>query len=399
MKKEKEKKEKKDKKGTGGHAEESVNVVNQAGSSEETTEETSAKKPKKGKKRIFIILGIAIVVLVIGLIYRWISLGYETTDNAQIDADIIPVRSSVSGYVQEVLFLDNQWVVKGAVLVLINDQEFVARVAQAEAALENAKANLIAVRNNSNASDLNANAAFLSSETTAQNIDVASARLSKVQEDFSRIKNMYASKAATKSEFDAVQAELAVAQAQYKAAKNQYKASSAQSDGVKSQAVGQKSLIALAEALVKQRNAELTLAKTQLGYTVVKAPCSGIVSRRSVDNGQFITTGTPICSAIDNTSLWVTANFKETQIENMKPGQKVKVEIDAYPDMDLEGVLDSYIGATGSKFSLLPPDNSTGNFVKIVQRVPVKIKFKKLTKQQQMILFPGLSVYVSVKTK
>ena len=83
----------------------------------------------------------------------------------------------------------------------------------------------------------------------------------------------------------------------------------------------------------------------------------------------------------------------------MKPGQKVKVEIDAYPDMDLEGVLDSYIGATGSKFSLLPPDNSTGNFVKIVQRVPVKIKFKKLTKQQQMILFPGLSVYVSVKTK
>jgi len=396
MKKEK---EKKDKTGAEGHAEEPTNVVNQAESSEEINEESSAKKPKKGKKRIFIILGIAIVVLVIGLIYRWMSLGSETTDNAQIDADIIPVRASVSGYVQEVLFLDNQWVEKGEVLVLINDQEFVARVAQAEAALENAKANLIAVRNNSNASDLNANAAFLSSETTAQNIDVASARLSKVQEDFKRIKNMYASKAATKSEFDAVQAELAVAQAQYKAAKNQYKASSAQSDGVKSQAVGQKSLIALAEALVKQRNAELTLAKTQLGYTVVKAPCSGIVSRRSVDNGQFITTGTPICSAIDNTSLWVTANFKETQIENMKPGQLVKVEIDAYPDMDLEGVLDSYIGATGSKFSLLPPDNSTGNFVKIVQRVPVKIKFKKLTKQQQMILFPGLSAYVSVKTK
>lgn len=396
MKKEKEQKEKKRK---DGHDEVLTDNRPLEASEAMDADAAVAKKPKKGKKRIFIILGVATVVILIGLIYRWMSLGYETTDNAQIDADIIPVRSSVSGYVQDVLFKDNQWVEQGDVLVILDDQEFVARVVQAEAALENAKANLIAVKNNSNASDLNANAAFLSSETTAQNIDVASARLSKVQEDFKRIKNMFASKAATKAEMDAVDAELAVAQAQYKAAKNQYKASSAQSDGVKSQAIGQKSLIALAEALVKQRTAELTLANTQLSYTVVKAPCSGVVSRRGVDNGQFITAGTPICSTIDNTTLWVTANFKETQISKMKPGQIVTVKIDAYPEMELEGIMDSYIGATGAKFSLLPPDNSTGNFVKIVQRIPVKIKFKKLTKQQQMILFPGLSAYVSVTTK
>jgi membrane fusion protein (multidrug efflux system) len=210
---------------------------------------------------------------------------------------------------------------------------------------------------------------------------------------------MYASKAATKAELDAIEAELAVAEAQFKAATNQYKASSAQSAGVKSQATGQKSMIALAEAVVKQRIAELSLAKTQLGYTIVKAPCDGLVSKRSVDQGQFVTVGTPVCSAIDNTTLWVTANFKETQIEHIKLNQSVAVKIDAYPSLRITGKVDSYIGATGAKFSLLPPDNSTGNFVKIVQRVPVRIKLIGLTAEQRALLLPGLSAFVSVSVK
>jgi len=288
---------------------------------------------------------------------------------------------------------------KGDILLIINDDEFQARVLQAEAALENAKANLVAVKNNADAGDLNASAAFLSSETTAQNIDVAKTRLNKIKEDYKRIKNMYTSKAATKAELDAIEAELAVAESQFKAATNQYKASSAQSAGVKSQATGQKSLIALAEALVKQRSAELSLAKTQLGYTIVKAPCDGLVSKRSVDQGQFVTVGTPVCSAIDNTTLWVTANFKETQIEHIKLNQPVAVKIDAYPSLSISGKVDSYIGATGAKFSLLPPDNSTGNFVKIVQRVPVRIKLTGLTAEQRALLLPGLSAFVSVSVK
>jgi membrane fusion protein (multidrug efflux system) len=336
---------------------------------------------------------------VIGVFFYIRSKGFETTDNAQIDADIIPIRTSVSGYVKEVRFTDNTMVKKGDTLLLINDDEFQARVLQAEAALENAKANLVAVKNNADAGDLNASAAFLSSETTAQNIDVARTRLNKIKEDYKRIKNMYASKAATKAELDAIEAELAVAESQFKAATNQYKASSAQSAGVKSQATGQKSMIALAEALVKQRSAELSLAKTQLGYTIVKAPCDGIVSKRSVDQGQFVTVGTPVCSAIDNTTLWVTANFKETQIEHIKLNQTVAVNIDAYPSLNITGKVDSYIGATGAKFSLLPPDNSTGNFVKIVQRVPVRIKLTGLTAEERALLLPGLSAFVSVSVK
>ena len=360
--------------------------------------EDSTKKTGK-RKRLLIIGSILGLALIIGVFFYIRSKGFETTDNAQIDADIIPIRTSVSGYVKEVRFTDNTMVKKGDTLLIINDDEFQARVLQAEAALENAKANLVAVKNNADAGDLNASAAFLSSETTAQNIDVAKTRLNKIKEDYKRIKNMYASKAATKAELDAIEAELAVAEAQFKAATNQYKASSAQSAGVKSQATGQKSMIALAEALVKQRSAELSLAKTQLGYTIVKAPCDGLVSKRSVDQGQFVTVGTPVCSAIDNTTLWVTANFKETQIEHIKMNQTVEVNIDAYPSLSITGKVDSYIGATGAKFSLLPPDNSTGNFVKIVQRVPVRIKLIGLTAEQRALLLPGLSAFVSVSVK
>jgi membrane fusion protein (multidrug efflux system) len=360
--------------------------------------EDSTKKTGKRKRLIIVgcMLGLA---LMIGVFFYIRSKGFETTDNAQIDADIIPIRTSVSGYVKEVRFTDNTMVKKGDTLLIINDDEFQARVLQAEAALENAKANLVAVKNNADAGDLNASAAFLSSETTAQNIDVAKTRLNKIKEDYKRIKNMYASKAATKAELDAIEAELAVAESQFKAATNQYKASSAQSAGVKSQATGQKSMIALAEALVKQRSAELSLAKTQLGYTIVKAPCDGLVSKRSVDQGQFVTVGTPVCSTIDNTTLWVTANFKETQIEHIKMNQTVAVKIDAYPSLNITGKVDSYIGATGAKFSLLPPDNSTGNFVKIVQRVPVRIKLTGLTAEQRALLLPGLSAFVSVSVK
>ena len=360
--------------------------------------EDSTKKTGK-RKRLLIIGSILGLALIVGVFFYIRSKGFETTDNAQIDADIIPIRTSVSGYVKEVRFTDNTMVKKGDTLLIINDDEFQARVLQAEAALENAKANLVAVKNNADAGDLNASAAFLSSETTAQNIDVAKTRLNKIKEDYKRIKNMYASKAATKAELDAIEAELAVAEAQFKAATNQYKASSAQSAGVKSQATGQKSMIALAEALVKQRSAELSLAKTQLGYTIVKAPCDGLVSKRSVDQGQFVTVGTPVCSAIDNTTLWVTANFKETQIEHIKMNQTVAVKIDAYPSLRITGKVDSYIGATGAKFSLLPPDNSTGNFVKIVQRVPVRIKLIGLTAEQRALLLPGLSAFVSVSVK
>lgn len=364
---------------------------------ENTTNSTSENTKKGGKKKI--IFGVLALAFIGTIAFFMLGGNVESTDNAQLDADIIPIRSSVSGYIKTIHFEDNQIVKKGQILITIDDTELKTKVAQAEAALANAQANVMAVKSNAKASDFNASASVFSTETTVENTNSAKARLTKVKEDFKRVKNMYVSKAATQAEMDGVTAELAVAQAQYDAAIKQQKASKAQSEGVQTQASGQLSLIALAEALVRQREAELVLAKTQLDYATVEAPCDGIVSKRSVEVGQYITIGQPMCSTIDNTTIWVSANFKETQLEKMRLGQAVTIKVDAYPHMKLTGKLNSFIGATGAKFSLLPPDNATGNFVKIVQRVPVKISIDHLTKEQLKVLFPGLSVYVAVNVK
>jgi membrane fusion protein (multidrug efflux system) len=360
--------------------------------------ENKETKEKKGSKMKFIIGGLVAVVIV-GIVIFMMGGGKESTDNAQLDANIVPIRSSITGYVKEVLFEDNQEVKKGQLLVTIDDTEYKARVAQAEAALENAKANLNAVKNNAMASNQSASAAVFTTESTQETINSAKAKLNKAKEDNKRTKNMFAAKAATQAELDNSNAELEVAQATYDAALKQLKVSQSQSAGVRSQALGQVSMVSLAEAMIRQREAELKLAQTQLDYATIEAPCDGIISKRSVEVGQYVSTGQAVCSAIDNTDLWVTANFKETQLEHMRIGQPVEIKVDAYPHIKLTGKLNSFVGATGAKFSLLPPDNATGNFVKIVQRVPVKITIDHLTKEEAKILFPGLSAYVSVKVK
>jgi membrane fusion protein (multidrug efflux system) len=360
-------------------------------------ENKKQEKKKSNKKKIFV--GIALVaVIAVGLIL-FLGGGTESTDNAQFESSVIPVRSSVNGYVKAIHFEDNQQVKKGQLLFEIDDTEYKARVAQAEAALENALANLKAVKNNANSSDLSANAALFSSQSSEQNIQSAQAKLTKAKNDYKRIKNMFDAKAATQSELDGITAELEVAQATYEAAVKQSKAAQSQSAGARSQASGQQSMISLAEAMVRQREAELKLAQTQLEYTTVEAPCNGIVTKKGAEVGQYITLGAPLCSVIDNTQLWIVANFKETQLKRIKVGQAVTVKVDAYPDMEIHGKVNSFGGATGARFALLPPDNATGNFVKIVQRVPVKITLDGLTNEQLERLFPGLSTVVIVKVK
>jgi membrane fusion protein (multidrug efflux system) len=352
----------------------------------------------KRKKKPLIIISVLSCILIVGVVYFIMGINYESTDNAQLDADIVPIKASVSGYIKTIHFKDNEHVKEGQLLVTIDDTDLRTRVAQAEATLENAKANLISATSNASAGSQNAAASVSTSSSVQQTINASKARLKKAQEDFKRIKNMYASKAATSSQLDAANAELEIANAQYEGSLNQYKSSATQSHGAQSQAEAQKAQIALAEALIKQREAELMLAKTQLGYSTIKAPCDGIVTKRAIEQGQFITIAQPLCVVINNTHLWVTANFKETQVNKIKAGQPVRIKVDAFPDMKLSGIVQSFIGATGAKFSLLPPDNATGNFVKIVQRIPVKIELTNYPKEYTDLLLPGLSTFVEIKT-
>jgi membrane fusion protein (multidrug efflux system) len=364
----------------------------------ETTEKENTA-PKKRSKRIFIIGGALGLVLIIVIGWWIVGSGYESTDNAQLDANIIPIRSSVSGYIKTIHFKDNEHVKKGQLLITIDETDLRTHVAQAEAALENAKANLLSVKSNANAGDLNANASLLTSSAVQQNINTAKAKLDKAAADFKRIENMFNAKAATQSQYDSAKADLEIAKANYDAAVDQYKSASAQSQGIRSQADAQKAMIALAEALVKQREAELLLAQTQLDYATIEAPCDGVISKRAVEEGQYISIGAPLCSEIDKEIFWITANFKETQVARLKAGQEVDIKLDAYPDLKLKGTVESFIGATGAKFSLLPPDNATGNFVKVTQRVPVRIAITDFSKENADLLFPGLSAFVEVSIK
>lgn len=366
-------------------------------SEKEAMQTTTPEKKKKNKPVIFgSIFG---VVLIIGIFYFINAANYESTDNAQLDADIVPIKASVSGYIKTVHFKDNEQIKKGQLLITIDDIDLKTRVAQADAALENAKANLISVQNNSAAYNENANASALSASSVEQNINSAKARLNVAQANFHRIENMYTAKASTQAQLDVAKADLEVAQSQYEAAVNQFKSSTAQSQGIRSQAQAQVAQITLAQAMVRQREAELALAQTQLDHAKITAPCDGIITKRSVEEGQYITIAQPLCSAIDNSHLWISANFKETQVKKIKPGQEVSIKLDAFPDLKITGKVESYIGATGAKFSLLPPDNATGNFVKIVQRVPVRIELTDFPKDRINDLYPGLSAFVEVNVK
>lgn len=361
-----------------------------------------ANKKKKGKKKQkrLVILGASVLIIGTFIIIAWLSsLGHEHTDNAQIDAIITPVRSIVPGFVTDIKFTDNQQVKKGDTLVLIDRNDYIAKVAQAEAALESAKAQLDLSKSGETTASLNANASVLTSQAAKENIATAQARLSKAEKEMARIEKMLKDGATTQQQYESVKAEYETAKAQSEMLKKQYEASSAQANGAQSQAEGQKSQIALSTALVKQREAELILAKTQLNNTVIVSPFDGIISKKSVEVGQYMQAGSPLCSAVDFTHLYVSANFKETQIEHMKPGQEVDLKVDAFPKAKLKGKLESFGGATGAKFSLLPPDNASGNFVKITQRVPVKIAITEFPQEMAGLIIPGLSVVADVKTK
>jgi membrane fusion protein (multidrug efflux system) len=361
-----------------------------------TQEEAQEKKSNPKRRKLLIGLGAVAVIVAVVLIV--LSMGHEKTDNAQLDGNIVPVRASVAGYVTDVRFTDNQHVHKGDTLATIRTDDYAAMVAQAEAALANAKAGLEAAKAGLTMAGQNANASSLTSMAAQESVSTAETRLWKAQQDMARVNAMAKDNAATAQQVDAMKAEVDVAKAQVEMAKKQTSAAQAQASGSRTHAKAQEAQIALAQATVAQREAELKLAQIRLGNTAIVAPFDAVISKKSVEPGQFISVGAPICAAVDEKDIWVTANFKETQLSDMRPGQPVKVEVDAYPDLDLTGHVASLSGATGARFSLLPPDNSTGNFVKVTQRLSVRIDLDPAQDSTEL-LAPGLSVTVHVDTK
>lgn len=349
-------------------------------------EKTAKKRGISPKKIMPVILGLVLIGGIIFGIKEYIYFQrYVTTDDAQVDGDISPVVARVGGYVKDIRFQDNQHVNAGDTLVILDDRDYKIKLEQAEAALKATNQNVDVTKSN-----VTAVAANIS--TAKANVDAAQVQLWKANQDFQRYQNLYNEQAITKAQFDGIRAEKESAEAALTAAQSQYAAVTKQVGATKQQVSAAASNLAL-------RMADIDFARLQLSYTVITAPVPGIVSKRNIQIGQLVQPGQTMFAIVIDSSVYVTANFKETQMAHLKPGQKTDIEVDAYPNQKFEGVVDNFSGATGAKFSLLPPDNATGNFVKVVQRVPVKILFTNAGQQWMEKLRPGLSVNVSVHVK
>jgi len=340
---------------------------------------------KKPNRILPIILGIILLCGIVFGIKEYIYFGkHVDTDDAQIDGDISPVVSRVGGYVDSIYFQENTHVDKEQVLVKIDDRDYKVKLEQAEAAETGASANI-------NVGQSQIFATTANSASARAQVESAAARLEKENKDYARYANLVKDGSITQQQFDQAKSDLEVAQATYRAAQEQYKAAQEQVGTTESQ-------LNVTHTGVTQKQVDVDYAKLQLSYTIVKAPSSGITSKKNVQVGQLVQAGQTLFSIVNDNSVYITANFKETQLDKIHDGQKVDIGVDAYPDLKLHGVVYNFAPATGAKFSLLPPDNATGNFVKVVQRVPVKIKIDA-GKEYLDKLRPGMSVNVSVIIK
>lgn len=338
---------------------------------------------KKKNKVLPIVLGVLIVVGSIFGVKEYLYYSkHVDTDDAQIDGDISPVVARVGGYVKDIYFEENTHVNQDQVLVTLDDRDYKIKLEQAMAGQVGANAGV-------GVSQAQIAATSANTSTAKANIEAARVKLNLAQKDYDRYANLIKDGAITQQAFDQAKAQKETAQAAYTAAVDQYNAAVKQVGTTQSQ-------LNVSSSGVTQRQSDVDFAKLQLSYTQIKAPATGIVSKKNVQKGQLIQAGQSLFAIVNDNSLFVTANFKETQLEKLRSGLKVKIEVDAYPEEELMGEIYNFSPITGAKGSLLPPDNATGNFVKVVQRVPVKIKLQSTNKALINKLRPGMSVKVSV---
>ncbi|EKM6429483.1 HlyD family secretion protein [Cronobacter sakazakii] len=340
-------------------------------------------RKRPGKKQL-IILGIVVVIMVIGAIIWWfMTRNLETTDDAFIEGDAVTVAPKVAGYVTELRVKDNQRVKKGDLLVVIDPRDATAQRDQAQAQLSLAESQLHQAQ---------AQLALAKVQYPAQR-DQAKAQVLRAQAELANARAEYQRqrgvdpRATSKQNIDAANAQLRSAEAGLANAQAQLEVA----EQVQLQIRQQETNVEARQSQVEQARAQLKTAELNLSYTEVRAPFDGYVTKRNVQNGTLVQAGSALFSIV-SPDIWVVANFKESQLERMRPGNKVEISVDAFPDLELEGHVESIQQGSGSRFSAFPAENATGNFVKIVQRVPVKIVIDKGLENWNQPLPLGLSV-------
>lgn len=370
----------------------------EANKNEQKRSNVQGEEAPQKRNRVFLIV---LILLVgggawFGLTKYFYAKHHEDTDDAQVSANISPAIPRISGYITEVRVNDNQHVKKGDTLVILDSRELQIKVQQAEAALATAQSNLQSAEANTNASKSNINTSKASVSTIDAQISAAKVNVWRAQKDYERYANLVKDHSVTQQQYEQALAAKETAEKQVQILEEQRKQATQQTNVVSSQSTATSTQIGVASSVIKQREADVNDAKLNLSYAVITAPADGIVSKVNVEPGQFIQAGQSLFSVVLNNEIWVTGNFKETQLEKMKEGQKVIVNVDAFAGHDFEARISSLSAATGSSFALLPPDNATGNFVKVVQRIPVRIDFTNTSDTMIKKLRAGMSVKVDV---
>lgn len=397
-----------------------------------TTPDDKPEKPKS--RRRFIVIGLIALLVVGALLFWWHSTYYEDTDDAEVNGHLIQISSRIAGQVIKLNVEENEAVKKGDLLVEIDPKDFQVAVQQAEANLQSAEAAYEAARVNVPVININTSTALSSAGAdvhgstatiaqSQQQLDAAKARVAqavanaiKSQSDLERYKPLVEKDVISKQQFDTavaaadannaavleakanvVAAEDAIRVARDRLAQSQASLQYAQT--APKQVAIQKARADQAAAQVAQAQAQLEQARLNLSYTKIIAPENGIVTRKSVEINQNVSVGQNMMTLVSLDDIWITANFKETQLEHMRAGQPVVIEVDAYGGRKFDGKVTQIGGATGSVLSLFPPENATGNYVKVVQRVPVRIDLTKPEQNADHLLRPGLSVEPKVTVK
>lgn len=339
------------------------------------------QKEKRINKTITLLAWILIISGVTGMVSFYLfSRKNVTTNDAQIEQYITPVSSKVSGFIKAIKFNENQFVRKGDTLIIIDNREFVNQVHMAEANLHANTENITTIQSSVNTKE---------SDSKIIDAKIASAKIDiwRTEQDYKRYKNLLAEDAATEQDFENVKAS-------YEQSKANLLALEQQKNSVKAGANEQQTRVAPAKSQIQQSSANLNNAKLFLSYTVITAPYDGWVGKKTIQEGQLIKEGQALVQIVSK-EKWIIANYKETQLGQIDSKQEVIITADAYPDIEFKGKILSVSPASGSQFSLVKPDNATGNFVKIEQRFPVKIILDQNKDNEKLL--SGMNVLVSAK--
>ena len=354
-----------------------------------TNHQKTAKRLKKVRTVRYVLSTVGIIIVVLGawqlVQLLWAYKQNETTNNAQVEQYISPINVRASGYIRSIRFTEHQFVHKGDTLLLLDDSEYRIRLKEAEANLKITQSSVDVTQ--STLDKTRGNVLVYDA-----NIRETEAKVAMLRKDYERFSKLLAKNATTQIKVEQLKTELDMAEARLEALKKQQAtAELSVAEGVQRKA-NSSDAIPLAEAKVEQ-------ARLNLSYTVVVAPCDGYLGRRSLEEGQYVGAGQTITNIIPNTPKWIIANYKETQIENLYVGQEVTIRIDAIHDRTFSGKVTAISEATGAKYSMVPTDNSAGNFVKIQQRIPVRIEFTDFTEEDNRLLRAGMMAVVSAKIK